>query len=117
MFFTRFWRDKVESLEREVVELKAAQRAYETHASTLLSILQQSQRTFDKLATQYTDGLTRARQIQEEAAEALKNPAWSPTPLFQSEEEEDLQYQLDRGLLDPTEYHEALRAAGINIEE
>ena len=113
MFFTRYWRDKVESLERRVVELEAAQRAYQGYASSLLSTLQSAQKSFDILARQYNDGLERAREIQEKAEEALQNPAWSATPLYATEEEEDLQWQLDSGVLDPQEYENALERAGL----
>lgn len=116
MFLTRYWRDKVESLERRVVDLEAAQRVYQDHYSSLLSTLQNSQRAFSQLADQYNAGLERARKIQEEAEAAIQNPTFSKEPLFMGEEEEDLRWQLEHGALDPEEFNEALRRAGISTE-
>lgn len=113
MFFTRRERDKVAELERRIevyeAKLSLVLGLHESLHTAHLSALD----AFKTLASQYSDGLERARKIQEEAEAAIQNPAWAGQPLYTTEEEEDLRFHLDSGALDPAEFHEALRQAGI----
>lgn len=134
--FTRFLREKVEknerglddltqrvnALEREIDRSEAQAEAYRTtiamlreEQAMLVSAHQDALRAFQKVADQYTEGLTRARHtIQElESANAQMATPFRNTPLHKSEEEEDLEFQLDHGVIDMSQYNEALRAAGL----
>lgn len=119
---SRHERERVEKLESGIEELarridraEARAEVYESQYAALLSTHQEAIKAFEKVADQYTDGLTRARQtISELSAEnsQLSQP-FRNTPLHKTEEEEDLEFQLDTGALSLTQYNEALRMAGL----
>ena len=134
--FTRLRREKVEkherglddltqrvnALEREIDRSEAQAEAYRTiiamlreEQATLVSAHQDAIRAFQKVADQYTEGLTRARNTIHELESANTQMAtpFRNTPLHKTEEEEDLEFQLDHGVIDMTQYNEALRAAGL----
>lgn len=132
--FSRFWREKVEknergledlaarvqTLEREIDRSEAQAEAYRTtiamlreEQAMLVSAHQEAIMAFKKVSDQYTEGLSRARETISELQAAQTAPVFRNTPLHKSEEEEDLEFQLDRGVINMTQYNEALRAAGL----
>lgn len=119
--FSRHERERVEALERGVEELarrvdraEARAEVFESQYASLLSAHTSALEAFKKVADQYTDGLARARQtISELQATAEAPPTFRNGPLHKTEEEEDLEFQLDHGVLNLTQYNEALRAAGL----
>lgn len=110
MFFTRRWQDKIDGLERGLAATTARVRSAENLVSVTLKAHTELIQSFQKLQDQYTDGLSRARQLVDEVVEAA--PTFSPTPLYATEEEEDLEVQLASGLLEDEDYKQALAAAG-----
>ena len=119
---SRHERERVEKLESGIEELarridraEARAEVYESQYAALLSTHQEAIKAFEKVADQYTDGLTRARATIAELSatnEQLSQP-FRNTPLHKTEEEEDLEFQLDRGLLNMEQFNEALRSAGL----
>lgn len=108
MLFTRYWRGKVEAMERNLAVLEAKLQ----ERDALLASHTQLIKSFQKLQDQYTEGLVRARQtIEELSAVAEKaEPSFSSEPLYYTEEEEDLKALKDQGILTPEAYEEALRS-------
>jgi hypothetical protein len=113
---------RADSISEQVSSLVAQREAYERALliaedkyDRLLASHQELIKSFQKVADQYTDGLTRARATINELSattQQLSQP-FRNTPLHKTEEEEDLEFQLDHGVLSMTEYNEALRAAGL----
>lgn len=112
---------KADAISAEVSSLVAQREAYERALliaedkyDRLLASHQELIKSFQKVADQYTDGLSRARAtINELSAAQAAPPTFRNGPLHKSEEEEDLEFQLDHGVLSMSEYNEALRAAGL----
>lgn len=113
---------KADAITAQVSSLVAQREAYERALliaedkyDRLLAVHQDSIQAFQKVAAQYTDGLTRARETISELnqSSAQATQAFQNRPLHMSEEEEDLSFQLDHGVIDMSEYNEALRAAGL----
>lgn len=113
---------KADSISEQVSSLVAQREAYERALliaedkyDRLLASHQELIKSFQKVADQYTDGLTRARQTISElsATQQQLSQPFRNTPLHKTEEEEDLEFQLDHGVLSMSEYNEALRAAGL----
>jgi predicted RNase H-like nuclease (RuvC/YqgF family) len=113
---------RVQTLERMNDRLEAQAEAYRTtiamlreEQAMLVSTHQDAIRAFSQVSAQYTDGLARAREtIAELSAAEPQSAALQNRPLHKSEEEEDLEFQLDHGVLSLSEYNEALRAAGLS---
>lgn len=127
---SRDLREKVERQESEIqnlirgqIEVKAMRETYERSLllsdekfDKLLTTHLEAIKAFQAVAEQYTDGLSRARQTissLEETTTQMSQP-FSNRPLHMNEEEEDLSWQLDHGVLSMTQYNEALRAAGLS---
>lgn len=115
-------RDRVEKLERGAEELarrldraEARAEVYESQYASLLSAHTEALEVFKEVASQYTDGLSRARATISElsAANQEMSQPLRQSPLHKTEEEEDLEFQLDHGVLNLTQYNEALRNAGL----
>lgn len=115
-------RDRLEKLEGSVEELtqkitraEARSEVYESQYAALLSTHTEALEVFKEVARQYTDGLSRARATIKdlEQANAQASMPLRQTPLHKTEEEEDLEFQLDHGVLSMSQYNEALRAAGL----
>ena len=123
------WRDRVErnehvledllsrvnTLERQIDRSEAQAEVYKNELAVLTSTHQNAIRAFELVAEQYTDGLVRARTTITELTEQsneLSRP-FRNTPLHKTEEEEDLEFQLDHNVISMTEYNDALRAAGL----
>lgn len=114
---------KADAISAEVSSLAAQREAYERALliaedkyDRLLASHQELIKSFGKVADQYTEGLTRARQTITELSATQQQLAtpFRNTPLHKTEEEEDLEFQLDHGVLDLSQYNEALRAAGLS---
>jgi predicted nucleic acid-binding Zn-ribbon protein len=113
---------RVQTLERMNDRLEAQAEAYRTtiamlreEQAMLVSTHQDAIRAFSQVSAQYTDGLSRAREtIAELSKPAEPQSAFQNRPLHKSEEEEDLEFQLDHGVLNLAQYNEALRAAGLS---
>jgi predicted RNase H-like nuclease (RuvC/YqgF family) len=113
---------RVQTLERMNDRLEAQAEAYRTtiamlreEQAMLVSTHQDAIRAFSQVSAQYTDGLARAREtIAELSAAEPQSAALQNRPLHKSEEEEDLEFQLDHGVLNLAQYNEALRAAGLS---
>jgi Lhr-like helicase len=119
VLFTRFHESRVRELETQVAALKAQAEAIATRESQLLQLLQREHETFAALANTYREGLERARKIQEDAERALQSavqaaPAYQNRPLHMSEEEEDLEWQRENGIVNQAEMEDLLREAGLN---
>jgi len=109
-------------LTLEITELKATRTAYERSLlisderyDRLLATHLEAINAFKAVAEQYTDGLARARATissLEVTNSELAQP-FSNKPLHMNEEEEDLSWQLDHGVLNMSQYNDALRAAGL----
>lgn len=118
---SRHERDRVERLERVAEELtrridraEAQTEVYKSQFDSLLATHTEALEVFKRVADQYTDGLARAREtISELQAAQSAPPVFRNGPLHKTEEEEDLEFQLDHGVLNLTQYNEALRAAGL----
>ena len=113
---------KADAISAEVSSLVAQREAYERALliaedkyDRLLASHQELIKSFQKVADQYTDGLSRARQTINELSATTQQMSqpFRNTPLHKTEEEEDLEFQLDHGVLSMSEYNEALRAAGL----
>ena len=127
--FSRHERDRLQNLEaivrgleQEFVKADAQRESFERALliaedkyDRLLATHTDAIRAFQKVAAQYTDGLTRARETISELSvrEQQATQAFRNTPLHMSEEEEDLEFQLDHGVIDMSQYNEALRMAGL----
>ena len=119
---SRHERDRVDEMESRIEELarrvdraEARSEVYESQYAALLSTHKEALVAFQKVADQYTDGLSRARATIEELSKpAEPQSAFQNRPLHKSEEEEDLEFQLDHGVLNLAQYNEALRAAGLS---
>jgi hypothetical protein len=119
---SRHERDRVDGMESRIEELarrvdraEARSEVYESQYAALLSTHNEALKAFQKVADQYTDGLSRAREtIAELSKPAEPQSAFQNRPLHKSEEEEDLEFQLDHGVLNLAQYNEALRAAGLS---
>ena len=112
---------RVQTLERLNDRLEAQAEAYRTtiamlreEQAMLVSTHQDAIRAFSQVSAQYTDGLARARETIAELSTAEPQSAFQNRPLHKSEEEEDLEFQLDHGVLNLAQYNEALRAAGLS---
>ena len=113
---------KADAISEQVSSLVAQREAYERALliaedkyDRLLASHQELIKSFQKVADQYTDGLTRARATINELSattQQLSQP-FRNSPLHKTEEEEDLEFQLDHGVIDMSAYNEALRAAGL----
>jgi len=81
----------------------------------LLALHTELIKSFQKLQDDYSDGLARAREVikdlEEQAAQEAKAPApdWESRPLHMSEDEEELEFLRDQGILTPDAYQEALK--------
>ncbi len=126
---SRDLREKVDRQESEIkdlvrgqIEVQAMREAYERSLllsdekfDRLLTTHLEAIKAFQAVAEQYTDGLARARATissLEETNTSLAQP-FSNRPLHMNEEEEDLSWQLDNGVLNLSQYNDALRAAGL----
>lgn len=116
MFFSRYWRDKIEAVEsRSAVNTAdiTALLARLQERDRLLELHQEALKSFQKVADAYTEGLQRARQTIEEL-QATPPPVFRANmPLHKSEEEEDLEFQLDAGVINLEEFNERLRELGV----
>src|SRR5688572_10062957 len=114
MFFSRRERDRVDKLESGVEELaqrigraEARAEVYESQYAALLTTHNEALKSFQKVADQYTEGLTRARSTIKdlEAVNSQLSQPFRSTPLHKTEEEEDLEFQLDQGVLSMSQYN------------
>lgn len=119
---SRHERERVDKLERVAEELvrridraEAQAEVFRSQYDSLLATHNEALKAFQAVAAQYTDGLSRARQTINElqATNSQLSQPFRNAPLHKTEEEEDLEFQLDHGVLSMTEYNEALRAAGL----
>ena len=69
-------------------------------------------KSFQALQTDYSDGLARAREVIKDLEEQAANtpaPDWESRPLHMSEDEEELEFLRDQGILTPDAYQDALK--------
>lgn len=99
-------RQRVRELENRVSKLEGLLEGQQPLQGAHTELI----KAFQKLQDQYTEGLNRARQAVDEIQASA--PTFSTTPLYSSEEEEDLEAQVLSGVIDDEDYRRALRESG-----